>query len=239
MSDSPLDRLTIPRPCPISWDSMTGDERVRLCSQCKTNVYNLSEMTRKEAEALIIEKEGNLCARIYKRADGTIITNDCRLAVKLIRQTLKRITAAASFCLALAWPAKAIAESTAEIDYDGKLYVQRDLIEKSETLEQLDSRQCRILRLLTIPVMRYSSWLLDPPTKIASISGGATASLLGPEPLGVEQSSIRQKLTAKTEDFRSADLLVLKYEFLRKKFLVVDEDAWAGLGEKFERGFNR
>src|SRR5262245_34300483 len=69
--------ISIPTPCPASWDQMRGDDRVRFCSQCKLKVYNLSEMTKSEAEKLIWEKEGKLCARLFRRNDGTIITREC------------------------------------------------------------------------------------------------------------------------------------------------------------------
>src|SRR6267142_5668090 len=70
-----LDRISIAAPCSADWDSMPGSDRVRHCGQCNKNVYNLSEMTRRQAEALIREKEGQLCARLYRRADGTILTS--------------------------------------------------------------------------------------------------------------------------------------------------------------------
>ena len=37
---------------------MVGDERVRACGSCDKHVYNLSAMTRDEAQALIIERNG-------------------------------------------------------------------------------------------------------------------------------------------------------------------------------------
>jgi hypothetical protein len=37
---------------------MEGDERVRHCSECELNVYNLAEMTEDEALALFSEREG-------------------------------------------------------------------------------------------------------------------------------------------------------------------------------------
>jgi len=60
-------------------------------------VFNLSEMTRPEAEALIVEKNGQLCARYYKRNDGTIITSDCRVGIVAGRK--RKIVAAASLAL--------------------------------------------------------------------------------------------------------------------------------------------
>jgi len=78
----PLDVIDIPQPCPARWEDMTGDRNMRHCQLCKTHVYNLSEMTRREAEALIEKHEGHLCARFYRRTDGTIITRRCPRAVR-------------------------------------------------------------------------------------------------------------------------------------------------------------
>jgi hypothetical protein len=72
-----LDNLHIANPCPQSWEEMEGDERVRFCWRCEKNVYNLTAMTREEAEQLVFAREGQMCARFYRRADGTILTADC------------------------------------------------------------------------------------------------------------------------------------------------------------------
>jgi hypothetical protein len=75
-----LDLIEIANPCPASWDKMRGDDRVRFCDQCQLNVYNISAMPREEAIQLLArrgETRGRLCVRLYKRADGTVITADC------------------------------------------------------------------------------------------------------------------------------------------------------------------
>lgn len=90
-----LDGLTIASPCSVSWDSMKGDERVRACAQCRLNVYNLSEMSKPEAEKLILEKEGRLCVRFFRRADGTILTKDCPVGLRAARLKLARLAASA------------------------------------------------------------------------------------------------------------------------------------------------
>src|SRR5580704_12468797 len=56
---------------------MTGDDRVRTCGACAKQVFNLSEMTRAEAEAVISRRNGDLCGRFYQRKDGTILLADC------------------------------------------------------------------------------------------------------------------------------------------------------------------
>jgi len=85
---SPLDHLRIAAPCPADWDQMFSfeDERVRFCSQCNLNVYNLSGMSRREAEALITKTEGRLCVRFYRRADGSILTQNCPVGLKAIKR---------------------------------------------------------------------------------------------------------------------------------------------------------
>ena len=72
-----LENMRIASPCRADWNEMTGDDRIRTCAACAKQVFNLSEMTRAEAEAVIAEKHGNLCARYYQRADGTIMLADC------------------------------------------------------------------------------------------------------------------------------------------------------------------
>lgn len=76
-----LDNIRVASPCSADWAKMTGDERTRACADCNKNVYNLSNLTREEAEALILEKEGKLCVRYYQRADGTILLKDCSIGV--------------------------------------------------------------------------------------------------------------------------------------------------------------
>ena len=80
-----LENIRIAMPCAADWDDMSGDDRVRFCGKCEKNVYNLSAMSREEGEALVREKEGRLCVRLYQRADGTVITNDCPVGQRRAR----------------------------------------------------------------------------------------------------------------------------------------------------------
>jgi hypothetical protein len=92
---SPLNNLKIASPCSADWEGMYGDERKRFCGECKLNVYNLSGMTRKEAEALLENSEGRLCVRYYQRADGTVLTADCPVGWAKVRQRLSAAATAA------------------------------------------------------------------------------------------------------------------------------------------------
>src|SRR3954468_4131949 len=75
-----LDDIRIATPCRENWDEMPGDDRVRSCPACSRSVYNIAAMTSEEAAALIAGREGRLCARLFRRADGTVVTADCPTA---------------------------------------------------------------------------------------------------------------------------------------------------------------
>lgn len=95
-----LDRLYIATPCSANWDEMSGDERVRFCSQCRLHVYNLSEMTRPDAEALLRRTEGRVCTKFYRRADGSILTKDCPYGLRAItRRVAMAYAGVAAFCV--------------------------------------------------------------------------------------------------------------------------------------------
>lgn len=81
-----LDNIRVASPCTADWASMTGDERVRHCGACDKDVFNISALTRDEAQALITEKAGKLCARYYQRADGTILLADCTIGARQKRR---------------------------------------------------------------------------------------------------------------------------------------------------------
>ncbi|HWB18977.1 MAG TPA: hypothetical protein VG711_01660 [Phycisphaerales bacterium] len=83
-----VQRIEVASPCPAKWEEMVGDERSRFCAECKLNVYDFSAMTEEEGEKLIIEKEGKLCGRIYRRADGKVLTKDCPVGWRLVKRKM-------------------------------------------------------------------------------------------------------------------------------------------------------
>lgn len=104
-----LPNIRVATPCHADWNQMVGDDRVRHCASCDKDVFNLSSMTRDQAEALVLAKAGNLCARYYQRKDGTILLADC--AVGIAQKRKRRVIAAGAAMLlagggAAAWLAK-------------------------------------------------------------------------------------------------------------------------------------
>jgi hypothetical protein len=97
-----LDQIKIASPCSADWEQMEGTDRVRFCGECKKNVFNLSAMTRRDAEALLRTTNLDLCTQIYRRADGTVLTADCSVGLRLkIARARRRIGWAASAALGL------------------------------------------------------------------------------------------------------------------------------------------
>jgi hypothetical protein len=67
----------------MRWSDMQGGDRVRSCSACEKNVYDLSALTREEANTFLAARVGEaLCVRLFQRADGTVMTADCSVGAK-------------------------------------------------------------------------------------------------------------------------------------------------------------
>lgn len=92
-----LDDIRIAAPCPAAWDDMHGNDRARHCNLCDKRVYNIAEMTRREAVELITGDQQSLCLRIWRRQDGAVLTSDCPVGQRLRRRTRKWVAAVAGF----------------------------------------------------------------------------------------------------------------------------------------------
>jgi len=96
---NPLDKIHVASPCAANWDEMVGDQRKRFCSECELNVYNLSGMTRAEAENLLLTSENRVCVRFYRRRDGSVLTQDCPVGWQAVKRRVSRTaTAFVSMC---------------------------------------------------------------------------------------------------------------------------------------------
>jgi hypothetical protein len=72
-----LSQIAIPTRCTQNWNSMQGSEQTKFCSTCHKQVHNLAAMTSEEIATLFREGEGEICGRIFRRPDGTVVTADC------------------------------------------------------------------------------------------------------------------------------------------------------------------
>ena len=77
-----LDTFTISRPGPMKWEEMPpavdgSGAYARACGKCHRAVFDLSDMTREEAEALL-RADNPACVRVVRRIeDGKVMTRDC------------------------------------------------------------------------------------------------------------------------------------------------------------------
>src|SRR5258705_3053831 len=94
--NNPLDHVKVAAPCNVDWDGMIGNDRSRFCGQCSLNVYNLSDMSKREAEQLIASSEGRLCVRFYRRSDGSILTRNCPVGLRAIKRRMSSLVRAAT-----------------------------------------------------------------------------------------------------------------------------------------------
>jgi hypothetical protein len=97
-----LEDLKIASPCHARWNDMVGDEKSRHCAACDKFVFNLSAMTREEAELTMLEKTGDVCIRLYRRTDGTVMTADCPVGVRRKRLRVVGVLAMGAGALASA-----------------------------------------------------------------------------------------------------------------------------------------
>ena len=125
-----LPNLRIGFACKQRWEDMVGDDSVRACVGCERPVFNLSAMTREEAERVLATRGLTPCVRFYRRPDGTVMTTDCptgerrqgrRLAVVAGSLAAGTALAVASSASAQPAPEPAVAtpDSTTDSTSDG------------------------------------------------------------------------------------------------------------------------
>ena len=91
--------ISVASPCSQSWDRMAGDERVRHCGVCDKNVYSLDTLSAEEVRQLVLKNEGRICWRFFVRRDGTVLTRDCPVGLRRVRQ--RAFAVAGSVCALL------------------------------------------------------------------------------------------------------------------------------------------
>lgn len=105
-----LPEIKMASPCTARWESMTGNDQSRHCAECNRNVYNFSAMTSAEIEQLIAARNGDrLCGRLYRRDDGTILTRDCPVGLRVrVRRISRRVVAALAAAMSFACTTKSL-----------------------------------------------------------------------------------------------------------------------------------
>jgi hypothetical protein len=79
-----LNSVEIKSPCTANWNEMKGTDQIRYCFECNKYVYNLSEMTRRDAEAILLSRDDQMCARLIRDLEGQTLTVDSLPPVRLL-----------------------------------------------------------------------------------------------------------------------------------------------------------
>src|SRR5262249_47140570 len=121
-----IDQLKVVSPCSTDWDQMSGDEKKRFCSECDKFVYDFSRMTRRQVEAIVSIHRGQMCARITRRPDGSLLTLETPpVHPAVARRASPVVNATLAAILGLSVPANALnvgastAQFIARSDADG------------------------------------------------------------------------------------------------------------------------
>jgi Carboxypeptidase regulatory-like domain len=124
-----LPNIRIASPCHVDWERMTGNDRVRLCDSCERHVYNLVEMSNSEIKALLLETEGRVCGRIFRRFDGTIMTRDCPVGLRALR---KRVAGMASAGFATILSCFSVSFAQGKVELAGCQQISNAKIERNK-----------------------------------------------------------------------------------------------------------
>lgn len=131
-----LDDIVIAAPCPVAWDAMDGDDRTRFCSRCELSVYNISDMSKKEADNFLRSNVEQVCLRFFRRHDGTIMTKDCPIGLRIVQGIRRKTKAIAMAIIAVFNGAPTFAETLENSDSDKScqnqppLYIQPTVLDE-------------------------------------------------------------------------------------------------------------
>jgi hypothetical protein len=92
----PADRCKPASLCGATWEEMSGSDRLRLCSQCQSFVYDFSGLELPEAEKLVFQRESKDVPFFYRRQDGRFLSRDCPVGLSTKNAKLKTIVIAAA-----------------------------------------------------------------------------------------------------------------------------------------------
>lgn len=135
-----LDSIQIARSCSTDWQSMTGDEKIRFCIDCQKDVYNFSEMTRREAELLLQKTGGQICARTTRDVDGTVITAKPPAGLNLVNLRASKF-ASAVVTAALSLSSAVVAKPSLAVDSTVSSLTSQRIEEKESDQENTGKNQ--------------------------------------------------------------------------------------------------
>lgn len=88
--------IVISSPCSVRWESMSGDEKIRFCGECKKNVHNITNMPPEQvADVLSRRLDERLCVFMYRKDNGTVVLDNCPAFLRQKRDKIRAYAVAA------------------------------------------------------------------------------------------------------------------------------------------------
>lgn len=112
--ESKLEQLRIASPCNAQWEAMRGDDKVRFCSHCNLDVRDLSQMTRRQIETLIVASQGRLCVRMRRHDDGTLVTATDAFDLRMLKRRVSLLAGATFAALLGVFTGGAMAQTSTQ-----------------------------------------------------------------------------------------------------------------------------
>jgi hypothetical protein len=76
-----LNEISIPSPCPMDWNGMSGDDGVRYCDSCGKHVHDLAAMIPVEVRTLFETQGGDVCGRLTRMSEGAWLTAESPVGI--------------------------------------------------------------------------------------------------------------------------------------------------------------
>jgi hypothetical protein len=113
-----LDHVQLAFSCPMAWERLVGGDRSRYCGACEKHVYDLSAMSRDEAEGFLEENEGlPICVRVEVDADQRAVHRSSTgvvLAVAATAAVAGAMAAEKTSAVSLIWGEEPVEEAADE-----------------------------------------------------------------------------------------------------------------------------
>ena len=110
-------QLQVVTPCSSSWEQMPGNNRKRFCADCDKHVFDFAQMTARQVEAVVEAHQGNLCARLTRLPDGSLLTQEAPPVQISSRRSSPLLNATVAAFLGISVPATALNAIIASTSY--------------------------------------------------------------------------------------------------------------------------
>lgn len=110
-------QLQVTAPCTANWEEMSGNHKKRFCAECDKHVFDFAQMTARQVKAVVEAHQGNLCARLTRLPDGSLLTLETPPVQLSNRRSSPILNTAIAALLGISVPAAALNAVLASTSY--------------------------------------------------------------------------------------------------------------------------